>query len=209
VTSVLRTRAGSQSLLGDVSMKKIRHILAIIAIFASLLYIPGCGGIHYQKFARYAPITQCSYEPDSRFKPDISPTLYGTFNKTIIPLLLYYRGEKDGTAVITIETVHENDPRFGYDGIANVRFDSLVVELPDGTTKTLIKESEPVIVPLNTERWASRLFDLGEVDSEEMIIIASGVITRSKDDSQSPFTYNRAWRKNKSSRIKTGWSIME
>ena len=181
----------------------------LFAIVLLLLGLAGCGGLDYQKFVRYAPVTQVSFEPDSLFKPDISPNLNGRISKTIIPLFLYYRAEEDGPAVITIQTEHKNDLRYGYDGIAHVRFDSLVAELPDGTTKTLIQKESPVHVPLNTEGWASRRFDLGKVDSDEMTIIASGVTIKAKDNSQSPFTYKQAWKKYKSSRLNTSLAIME
>ena len=191
-----------------VSMKKIFTSLIILVVLAGVLLIAGCGGLHYRKFVRYYPLNKPTIVSEKGFRPDISPTLYGSDRKTIIPFILYYQAEKDGKATITIQTEHENDSRYGYDGIDYVRVENLSVKRPDGEQILLIYPQTPISVHLNTKRWASRLFDLGVVDAEEIEISISGAAV-AQDKTEFPFSHSQSWKKHRSRDLKTGWSIME
>lgn len=177
-----------------------------LGLFASLLLFLALavlvGGFHYRKFVRYSPAGEAEFKSDLAFVPDIGATLFGSDQKTIIPFVIYYRGERDGDGHVTIQTEHENDPRYGYDALSYLEFTDLTVGSA-GKKKSLITKDAPLRVYLNTERWASRSKKLGACEGEEVEIEATG-IAHTKDGEMHEFWHRRKWRKSRSRRWEIG-----
>ena len=173
-----------------------------MSILAILILSALVGGFHHTVFVRYTALGEAEFVSDLEFVPHISATLFGSDQRTIIPLILYYNGERDGDGYVTIQTEHENDPRYGYDALSFLEFTDLAV-ISGGKTTPLITESAPVRVYVNTERWASRLQRLGVCEGEEVEIEASGAAV-TKSGERFDFRYNRKWKKSRSSRLDIG-----
>jgi len=177
-----------------------------LGIFLFSVFTALVGGFHYRKFVRYVPEGEAEFESKLEFKPHLSATLFGSDRETIIPFFLYYRGERDGDGHVTIQTEHENDPRYGYDALTHLELQNLTV-VSDGERKTLITKNSPVRVNLNTERWASRLQRLGVCEGEEIQIEVIGV-AHTKTGTTHDFRHKRTWKKSRSSRWEIGLAGM-
>ena len=173
-----------------------------------LAYLLAHFTVHYVKFNRYFSTGHYVLSSEDDFRPMISPTLFGSKRKTLIPYFLFYRAERDDHLAVTIQT-EPTSHLHGYETIDYLRFDELSVQVSEDETITFIEVGHPVTVDFNTERWASRLFRLGKIPNtpDELTIHASGVATR-YDQTEFPFELEGTWRLHRSREWRMGWNEM-
>ncbi len=186
---------------------KLRVSLLLFVIVSGIAFL---GGIHHQKFTRYAPSAPEPGTSDSDFNLPIHPEftsgrIAGT--GAVIPLLLYIQREPSSDPHIILDLTPSN-PAESFAAKKSVTLTSLKINNERGETFELVKPSSTKTFPINNSGYGSTRSDFGLIEGDRLTIFAEGSVLTDAGERRK-FTYQRTWSSTRSSRFGFGRVLSE